>query len=325
MKSTVAILLMTLIVCANLPADDSPAAWEVKALGINDEAKLKELRDLPIMRRVTLAVVGQSGVSLKMVEQNLSKDHTLAYAEGATDVGTNTHDTQAINVMIPLAAKLSVPIDFHVYQPGSDFSEVAESFRKAAESADIVVLYQSFWGKGVDEMAKAILAGKGALFVSPYVESGGRPTSTCLQAHSLGEAPGRLRNFITCVPLARKDPSTLLSPSRRNENDTEVINFICPSYYASSAGGTCPSATVCCVAAAYVISRAKEKPLPEKIVDILKNAATTELEYLQELPEFDEESLLKLKEQTDALYAKKMLYSPGILNVYKIYHILKTR
>ena len=316
-------ILLTLTACGALIADNSPASWEVRALGVTDARKSKEVRDVPIMRRVSIAVVGQGGVSLEWVKGNLSEDFTLTYKEGASDVGANTHDTQAVNVMIPLARKLNVPIDFYIYHAGSDFSDVARQLKKAGEAADIVVLYQSFWGPKVDEMVESIRSSTRALFVSPYVEHGGLPTSTCLQAHSAGEGPDRLPNFITCAPLARKAPGEVLTPAQRNDEDTEIINFICPSYYASGAGGTCPSATVCCVAAAYAVSRIQEKPSPEGLISLLMKATAREPAYLLKLPEFNDESLQKLTGQLDTLYKEKKLYLPGIVNIYKMHKMLK--
>ena len=315
-------VVLTLSACMTLVADNAPASWEAQALGVTDGDKLSEVRALPVVRRVRVAVVGQGGVSLELVKGNLSEDFTLTYKEGASDVGANTHDTQAVNVMIPLARKLNVPIDFYIYHAGNDFSDVARHFKKAGETADIIILYQSFWGP-VDEMVESIRASTGALFISPYVESGGLPTSTCLQAHSAGDGQDRLSNFITCAPLARAAPGEVLTPARRNNEDTEVINFICPSYYASGAGGTCPSATVCCVAAAYAVSRLQEKPSPAKLVELLKNSTVAHPTYLLKLPEFSDESLQKLTGQLDTLHKEKKLYSPGIVNMYKMYAALK--
>ena len=105
----------------------------------------------------------------------------------------------------------------------------------------VVAFFQSFWGSETAQIVQSIREAEGCLFVSPYVEHGGLPTSTCVQGHSAKPWGEGLVNFVTASPVARKAPGEFINPAN-GEGDMEVVNFAAPSYYASGAGGTCPSA-----------------------------------------------------------------------------------
>lgn len=303
------------------------ADWEAHALGITTPERLAAVRAAAVRRPVTLAIVGQGGVSESLLEPVLVDGTTLEYRqwpEGqAPDPGTNTHDTQAARVILDLTHKLGIHVRLLVYHVGETTGSVAEGFAQAGAEADIVALYQSFWGN-VQVMADSIGKASGALFISPYVEVGPRDTATCLQAHAAKPWAEGFSHFITTIPLARRAPGVLLTPQSRPGQDTEAINFVAPSYYASGAGGTCPSAEVAAAVAAYIVAAIPDKPTPGEIVALMRRTATIDPVALGSLPEFDEASLTALGEQIAALATAtdtkpRKLDATGVLNLWAIH------
>jgi len=191
------------------------ADWELHALGVTTAQRLSELRAAATVRPVTLAIVGQGGVSKRLLGPVIGDWNTLEYRQWPEghepDPGANTHDTQAARVILDLTLKLGIKVRLLVFHAGESWSSVAEAFARAGAEADIVALYQSFWGD-VSGMARSIAEAPGALFISPYVEVGAADTSTCLQAHAAKPWAEGLPHFVTTVPLARRAPAVLLTP-----------------------------------------------------------------------------------------------------------------
>jgi len=185
-----------------------------------------------------------------------------------------------------------------------------------------VALYQSFWGD-VLPMAEAIGQAERALFISPYVEVGEPATNTCLQSYAAKPWADGYDHFVTVIPLARSQPDALISPLNRPELDTEVVNFIAPSFYASSAGGTCPSAEVAAAVAAWIIPASPEKPSPEAIVELMRQGSVVDRESLTSLPEFTEEAVTAVERHISALSnppagERRRLDAAGVLNLWAV-------
>jgi hypothetical protein len=173
-------------------------------------------------------------------------------------------------------------------------------------------------------MAQSMGAASGALFISPYVEVGDAATSTCLQAHSAKPWADGFPHFVTVVPLARRATGSLVTPLSRPGQDSEVINFIAPSFYASGAGGTCPSAEVAVVVAACIIAASRDKPSPGDTVALMRQTSVVDRAALGSLPEFPEPTLARIEEQITALARPaegrpRKLDATGILNLWAVH------
>lgn len=309
------------------------ADWELHALGVMTPERLAQVREAAGGRTVTLAIVGQGGVSASLLEPVLVEGNTLEYrqwpeGQGA-DPGSNTHDTQAARVILDLTLKLNVKVRLLVFHAGEAWESVAEGFSRAGAEADIVALYQSFWGD-TTAMAESIAAAEHALFISPYVEVGDRPTNTCLQASGRKPTGEGLGHFITTVPLARRAPGALVWPLNRPEQDTEIINLIAPSYYASGAGGTCPSAEVAAATAAWILAASPERLTPTDLAGLMVATSTMDQESLGSLGEFDETALVATAQQIAALHAppegeRQRLEAPGVLSLWSAWEELQRR
>lgn len=298
------------------------ADWELRALGVRDEAMLGDLASLARARPVTLAIVGTGGISRSLLEPLLVEGNTFEYRswpEGQpADTGENTHDTQAAHVILSITSRLGLAVHLLSYQPGESVDDVAAAFRQAASEADIVALYQSFWGD-VGAITAAIEASPGALFISPYVEVGPNPTSTCPQGSAAKPWGEGLAHFVTVIPAARSAPGQILTPLARPE-DTEAVNFVAPSYYASGPGGTCPSAEVAAAVAAYIIAASPAKPAPTETVQLMRETSCVDREGLTTLPEFTDEALSQLEAAIAALHdppegTPRKLDAPGLLSL----------
>ena len=303
------------------------ADWELHALGVTTKARLAQLRALSGRRPVTLAIVGQGGVSKERLASVLVEGNTLEYCmwpDGQDpDPRKNTHDTGAARVILDLTLKLGVETQLLVYHAGKSWDTVAEALARAGREADVVTLYQSFWGN-VSKMVESIRGANGALFISPYVEHRNLPTRTCLQAHSAKPWAEGIPHFVTAIPLARKAPGRLLTPSDRPGEDTEVVNLIAPSYYASGAGGTCPSAEVTGAVAAWIVAASEQKPTPVQMVEILRRASVIDREALTSLAEFGEEHMDSIAEQIARLReppdgTRRKLDAGGIISLHAVY------
>jgi hypothetical protein len=299
------------------------AAWELRALGVPEGERVEALRRSGSRRSVTMAIVGQGGVSKARLRRLLGEENTLKYRERAKDPGSNTHDTGMARVILDLTSRLGVRVRLLVYHPGAPFRDVAKQMRMAGKEADIVVFFQSFWGPDVTYITEAIRQAQGCLFVSPYVQYKRLPTGGCPQAHSAKPWADGCPNFVTAAPLAFKAPGRLLSPSSRDA-DTEVINFIAPSYYASGPGGTCPAAAVTAAVAAYVIAASETKPSPEDAVQLMRETVTRDQASLKSALGYDDDTMKRLRTQLAFLAdpkggAKRKLDATGVLNLWSIH------
>ncbi|HQK95762.1 MAG TPA: hypothetical protein PLD23_19850 [Armatimonadota bacterium] len=327
---TMTLCAVALLLLGGLSRAQAPgltgAEWELRALGVTTPERLEALRADANKRPVTLAIVGQGGVSKSLLEAKLIEGNTLEYRqwpEGQDpDPRASTHDTQAAHVILDLTLKLGLKVRVLVYQPGESTQSVAQAFAAAGAEADIVALYQSFWGD-VLPMAEAIGQAERALFISPYVEVGEPATNTCLQSYAAKPWADGYDHFVTVIPLARSQPDALISPLNRPELDTEVVNFIAPSFYASSAGGTCPSAEVAAAVAAWIIPASPEKPSPEAIVELMRQGSVVDRESLTSLPEFTEEAVTAVERHISALSnppagERRRLDAAGVLNLWAV-------
>lgn len=294
------VVLAAGVAVAEEPQEPTGAEWELRALGVPVGQRLDAVRAVADGRPVVLAIVGQGGVSEAMLEPSIGKHTALEYRDGATDPGTNTHDTAAARVILNLTSRLGLQMRLLVYQPGEPFRDVADAMEKAGAEADIVVFFQSFWGPDVMRITDSIRHAKGCLFISPYVEYRSLPTSTCPQAHSAKPWADGLPHFVTASPMARKAPGRILQPAS-GEEDTEVINFLAPSYYASGPGGTCPAAEVTAAVAAYVVAASPSKPSPGEIVTTMRETVTVKAAVLAERLGYDASMAAELVDQITAL------------------------
>ncbi|MCD6359488.1 MAG: hypothetical protein J7M38_01405 [Armatimonadetes bacterium] len=314
-------LLLTLAACHG--ADElTGAEWELWALGVTDAERLDAVRGAVGDRPVTLAIVGNGGVSAERLGQAWGNMVSIEYRAGATDPGTNTHDTGQARVILDLTSRLGVRVKLLVYQPGASFSKIAAAMTQAGREADIVVFFQSFWGPAGAEIVQSIREAEGCLFISPYVEHRSLPTATCVQAHSAKPWAEGLANFVTASPVARKSPGRVLEPADR-ENDVEVINFVTPSYYASGAGGTCPAAAVTTAVAAWVIASSDHEVTPAEVVALMREAVTMDEAALTEALGWSAEEVAQLTARLTALGApaegRRRLDAIGVLNLWAIY------
>lgn len=313
---------------AGLLSAEEPAAsalWELRLLGVDTAAKREALRAFPKRRRVRLAVVGEGGLSRRSLGKLAEEPVSIVYHECA-DPEADTHDTQMCRAILELASPLGVEIEVHVWQAGPSFQDYAEKFRRAGAAADIVALYQSFWGEESRAIAEAIRESPTALFVSPYVEHGGAPTKTTPQGDACRPwDPGTIEHFVTVAPLARRNPEgTILTPLDRDATDSEAINFIAPSYHASGPGGTCPSAAVATACAAFLYAVWPEKPRPAEVIDLLRQTSAVDPSVLAFDGGFSREAVERLARQVAELRCpregrRRKLDAPGVLSLHGAY------
>ena len=302
------------------------AAWELKCLGAHNDERLKELFECPKKRRVSLAVVGQSGVSAKgRLSRFFEAGNSIAFHDCA-DPGQNTHDTGQTAVILDAAAALGVQIDLHVWQPGESFEDVAQRFREAGQMCDIVCFFQSFWGQEAAQITKAIRESPKALFVSPHVGYENRPTSEAPQGSACKPWDAEsIAHFVLTTPLARRlSQGDILTPLDRDANDSEIINFIVPSHHANGKGGTCPSAGTATACFAYLYAVMPKKPSPIEAIEIFRTTATVDRESLTSAPEFDDAAIDKTEKKIEMFLnpapgKQRMLDAPGVLHLYNAY------
>ncbi len=304
------------------------AWWELRMLGVTNLRKLDRVAALP-HRPVTLAIVGQGGVSRSLIEPVLRRGNAFEYRAGATDPQSETHDTSAARVILDLTSALGVRVKVLAWQPGDDFADVASDMKAAAREADIVAFFQSFWSGDMVQIADAIRASTGCLFISPYAEFEGRPTCTCVQGCSAKPWSVGLGHFVTVAPIARSAPGEVLQPASGGA-DAEVINFLAPSYYASGPGGTCPSAEVADAVAAYIVASATRKPGPLDVVRLMRETSTIDEDALTTAREYNFTLVRKAAAQIRALVSPdagkpRKLDAAGVLNLWRIYLRLAMR
>ncbi|MBU0607016.1 MAG: hypothetical protein KKI08_03980, partial [Armatimonadetes bacterium] len=153
------------------------ARWELQMLGVTDAARLAQARALVTNRLVRIALVGEGGLSRKVLRPHLYRGCTMVYRTGG-DSGRGAHDTGQIAVILDLLGALGVRVHLTSYQPADDFAQVAAAFAAAGQEADLVVTYHSFWGSKVKLITDAMASRPQALFLAPYGEIGEPRTST---------------------------------------------------------------------------------------------------------------------------------------------------
>ena len=299
------------------------AMWELRLLGIDDKDKLKELRNYQKKRRVKLGVVGQGGVSGKRLEKLLDLGNTITYHE-CRDPGSSTHDTGQLRVILELTSALCVGVDVHVWQPGQSFQDVANKFCEAAGVCDVVCFYQSFWGHNAASITRAIQESPSTLFVSPYVEYQGRPTSEAPQGSACKPwVSDSIGHFVLAAPLARRNlKGGILTPSDRGPTDSEAINFIAPSYHANGPGGTCPAGATTTACALYLYAVVPERPSPVYVVELLRTTSGIDRKLLTSVSGLDDVAVKDLEKKVAALRTpasgkQRKLDAPGVLNLLK--------
>lgn len=336
MKTALACLVLSTALAragvAGTPEVPPGAAWELSTLGVPPGPRLEAVRKLP-RRPVILAIVGQGGVSKSLLRPLLHDGTTLDYRCGATDPGTETHDTSAARVILDLTHAVGVKVRVTVYQPGESWQEVAEAMRRAGDSAHVVAFFQSFWGPDIKLIVEAIAAARRALFISPYAEYGGFPTKDCVQGYSakpwVEKTPWPLpdiAHFLTAAPLPRSTPGEIVQPAS-GPDDAEAINFIVPSYYASGPGGTCPAAEVLDAVVLYIIASAPRRPEPVEVAELLRKTARIDRHALTSVPEYDDATVDRVEQQIQALShppegKPRKLDAAGVVNLWALYRQL---
>ena len=327
-----ALLLPALAAGADLPTWDAlPAAprWELQMLGVTDAARLAQVRAAVSKRLVRVALVGEGGLSRKVVRPHLYPGCTMVYRTGG-DSGRGAHDTGQIAVILDLLGALGVRVHLTSYQPPDDTAQLAAAFAAAGQEADLVVTYHSFWGDDVHLISDAMASRPEALFLAPYGEVGEPRTSTSMQAHSYRPWGGGVANLLTCAPLARKSDGRLLIPSHRDAADTEIINFIAPSYCASGPGGTCPSVGVVATVAAYAYAAAPSPPNSGAVARLLRQSVCVDEAALTSAPPFTAEHVAKLRASLDTLQEPdaghvRKLDAVGVISLWRVCGLLAKR
>ncbi len=306
---------------ADLP--DAPR-WELQMLGVTDDATLEALRAQAGRRVVTIGVVGQGGMSLSNLRPYMPPGCSFVYRSAPSfpncDPHTGTHDNGQIRVILGLLGALGVRARIASYQPTDDWDTVARDFAAAGERCDIVVGFQSFWGSKAAMLSEAIASRPRALYVSPYVAYDNRPTSTCMQAAAWKPWGQGLAHFVTCAPLAKRSDGSVLMPTARDEKDTEIVNFIAPSFHASGPGGTCPGGATTAGVAAYLYAAAPMRPTPTQVTDWLRRSACVDEAALTSAEPFTAEHVEKLRGcianmMLPAPAGPRMLDAPGVISL----------
>ena len=298
------------------------AAWEFRLLGVDDAAKLQEMRDRPQQRRVKLGVVGSGGVSEHRLKSFLNHGHTFTY-HGCADSKKPTHDTAMVKSILDKLTVLGVQIDVHLWQWEKETVDCPGAFSAAGQACDVVCFYQSFWGKESPMIAKAIRESSHALFISPYVGYKNLPSGQSPQGHAHKPwAPESIGHFVTVVPLARRRSKGRIAKTlNRNAADFQAINFIAPSYHASGPGGTCYGCEVGTACALYLYAIMAHKPTPAEMIDILRATSSLDRKLLTSVDEFDDAAADRLQVQVEPMLNPpegklRKLDAPGVLNLY---------
>jgi len=300
LRRAASIIALAALFAGSAATEEIPegARWELTALGVTTEDRLTGLCNLSCRRPVTLAIVGTGGISRHQLSSQLDGQARLRCCQCPDypdcDPRNNTHDTGQARVILDLTRALGIRVKLLYYQPANSYAAIAKALAEAGRRADIVITFQSYWGD-VEPIIDSIAQAQDTLFISPYVQVGDHPTSTCPQGHSAKPWGEGIPHFITTVPLARKAPGHLTGTLNRGPQDSEIINFIVPSYYASGSGGTCPSAAVAAAVAAWVYSASDNRPYPVQVIRLLRETATINREVLTSLPEFGKQEIGRLQ------------------------------
>ena len=309
---------------ASQPAvEPASAAWELRMLGVDTPDKLRDLRGIGGRRLVTLAVVGTGGVSESVLAPRAGRDFAVEYRMGARDPNGNTHDTQMVAVTSDITLALGVRLKVLVYQPPDSPAELAEAFRQAGKAADIICFYQSYW-EGIGPILDALREANLSVILTPYAEVGDPRTSRTPQGHSRKPGGGGIGHLATVAPLARKSGGELTTVADRDPNDTEIINFVAPSYHANGPGGTCPSAAVAVAAACYVYAASPARPTPAEALRVLRETSCIDGNLIASTPPFSRETAVRfekaVREYTQPERgARRRLDAPGLLNLHRAF------
>ena len=323
--------LCVLLLFVFVRADDAPqkkeehlslpyVLWDAFMLGVDTPEKIRALKKAQ-KRIPVIGLVSVNGLKRSIHESLLTDGRDIEYVMG-TEAPSTMHDDYQISEVLQIARHLGLAVKIKVFHAASN--DVALALDAAGKSCDIVITYSSFWG-GVPPMIQAIADHPNTLFIAPYAEISSRPpTGTSLQGQARHPDGKGQRNFITTIPLSRASKGSLLTPSRRDANDFETINFVAPSSYASEQGVTCPSVGVTAVVAAFVASFSPEPVPAKRIIKLMKQTVTDPEKLMLQLTDFDESSVRTLREHLKDLTTTdqtniRRLEADGVLNLWRIY------
>ena len=321
--------LATLPLAAQAPAWEQipeSARWELQMLGVTDAARLAQVRSLVGDRVVTLALVGEGGVSESELTPLLPARSSFFYRAWPAGQDPNcpgSHDSAQAVIFLDLLRALGVRLRLVSYQAEDSYESVAQQFAAAGDRADLVVCYHSFWGD-VGVILDSVAAHSRALSLWPYGETEGRPTSTSTQAASAKPWGGGLPHMLNCAPLAHNSDGSLVSPANRDAADTEIINLVAPSFYANGPGGTCCAVGVVAAVAAYAVAAAPQRPTALALAEWLRRSATVDEAALTCAPPFTAEHLQRLRESLASLTqpgpgGPGKLDAVGVISLYGLY------
>ena len=301
-------------------------AWDAWMLGIDTPEKIQALRNSR-KRIPVIGLVSFTGLKREVHQKNLDDGREIEYVIGKPAGPKSMHDNYQISEVLQIAKHLGVAMRIRVYRV-ANASQFAAALARAGKESDIVLTYHSMWS-AVPPMAKAIADNPRTLYIAPYAQIGSKPpTGKSLQARARHPDGTGLRNFITAIPLARNSKGLLINPLRRDKNDSETINVVSPSSYASGRGETCPSAGVAAVVAAYIVSSApKEKISPDEIVRLMvSNSAVPEKRMLG-VVNYNASSVKSLRKCLKGLNTPdatgiRRLEAEGVLDLWNIYRAM---
>jgi len=163
-------------------------------------------------------------------------------------------------------------------------------------------------------------AGNGRVHPPSYAETG-PPTSQTPQGHAHRPWGNGIDHFVTVAPLARKGDGSLCPVSARDERDTEVINFVAPSFYASGPGGTCPSAVVATAVACYLYAAAPRRPVPAEVISLMRRTSKVDEALIASTPPFSRATVETFRDAVRSYSrspagGRRKLDAPGLLNLY---------
>jgi len=116
--------------------------------------------------------------------------------------------------------------------------------------------------------------------------------------------------------------------SDRVKDDTEVINFVAPSYYASGPGGTCPSAVVGTAVACYIYAAAETRPTPRQIISLMRETSDIDEARILSAQPFSRATVETFRKAVRRYTQppagrRRKLDAPGLLNLYKAFQRMK--
>lgn len=303
--------------------------WEAFMLGIDSPAKFSSLK-AAVKRQPIIALVTPSGVNREVLKGVLNSGHELEYITGSPQSCKNNHDNYQISEVLQIAKVLGFSIKVLVYQAETP-QALAEAFKGAGQKADIVITYHSFWGNEYRKLAQSLIDNTKTLYIAPYAEIQSKPpTGTSFQGNASHPDGTGIANFITTIPLARNSQGVLLTPSCRDKKDSETINFIAPSSYASGPGETCPSVGVTAVTAAYIAST-QINPIPAtRMIKIMRDNLSLPDKRMLMLVNYNHKSVENLRSHLKRLTSPdkagiRRLERPGVLDLWQIYCALNPK